>query len=82
MVRTPGLPSRTGAQTTQRRAPSFRFVGEAASELRRVTWPTRQETMRLSVMVICVAVSVGIFLGAIDLGFSRLFDGLLGDWGT
>jgi len=38
--------------------------------------------MRLSIMVISVAVSVGIFLGAIDLGFSRLFDGLLGDWGT
>jgi len=38
--------------------------------------------MRLSIMVISVAVSVGIFLGAIDLVFSRLFDGLMGDWGT
>ena len=78
MVRTPGFPSRSGAQTT-RRSPSFRFVGEAAAELRRVTWPTRQETIRLSVMVISVAVVVGMFLGAIDLVFSRLFDGLLGN---
>ena len=61
-----------------RRSINLRFVTEAAAELRRVTWPTRQETMRLTIMVIVVAASVGIFLGIIDLGFARLFDLLLG----
>jgi len=35
--------------------------------------------MRLSIMVISVSVAVGIFLGAIDLVFARLFDELLGN---
>ena len=34
--------------------------------------------MRLTWMVIAVAVTIGIFLGFIDLGFSRLFDVILG----
>ena len=32
-------------------------------------------------MVISVAVVIGIFLGIVDLGFSRLLDVLLGNWG-
>jgi len=59
---------------TARRAFSFRFIGEAISELRRVTWPSRQETMRLTIMVIIIAAAVGLFLGVIDLFFSRLLD--------
>jgi len=62
-----------------RRSINLRFVTEAAAELRRVTWPTRQETMRLTIMVIAVAGAVGVFLGIIDVVFSRLFDVLLGN---
>jgi len=62
---------------TARRAFSFRFIGEAISELRRVTWPSRQETMRLTIMVIIIAAAVGLFLGVIDLFFSRLLDLLI-----
>ena len=43
-------------------------------ELKRVVWPTREETRRLTIMVIIISIAVGIFLGAIDLGFSRLAD--------
>ena len=35
--------------------------------------------MRLTLMVISVAVVIGIFLGIVDLGFSRLLDVLLGN---
>jgi preprotein translocase subunit SecE len=61
-----------------RKAFSFRLVGEVVSELRRVTWPTREETTRLSIMVIAVALAVGVFLGAVDLGFTRLLSIILG----
>ena len=60
------------------RALSFRYFGETFAELRRVTWPSRDETVRLSIMVIAVALTVGVILGAIDFGFSRLFDVILG----
>ena len=78
MARTPSVPSRFGAGAA-RRAFNFRFVGETISELRRVTWPTRRETMRLTMMVIAVAGAVGAFLGLVDIGFARLFDVILGN---
>lgn len=76
MVRNP----RAGGRSTNqpgRRGFSLRFVGETVAELRRVTWPTRQETVRLTVMVMCVAAVVGLFLGLVDLGFARLMDWVL-----
>ena len=78
MARVPSAPGRMG-QEAARRAFNFRFVGETVSELRRVTWPARRETTRLTIMVIAVAVAVGIFLGVVDLSFSRLFDVILGN---
>jgi preprotein translocase subunit SecE len=51
-----------------------RFFGEVISELRKVNWPTRQETTRLTILVLAIAVSMGIFLGAIDYLFSLLFE--------
>ena len=76
MARNVGARRRVGAQTV-RRAFNVRAIGEVAQELRRVTWPNREETMRLTIMVLAVAGSVGIFLGLVDLGFGRLFSVIL-----
>ncbi len=77
MARNPVAPRRLGAEAA-RRALSFRMFGEVVSELRRVTWPSRQETMRLTLMVIAVSGAVGVFLGLIDIGFARFFGVILG----
>ncbi len=50
----------------------FAFIRDIIDELRKVTWPTRREAVRLTIMVIIVCVVVGIFLGAIDYGFAEL----------
>ncbi|MDP6666649.1 MAG: preprotein translocase subunit SecE [Dehalococcoidia bacterium] len=50
----------------------FRFFSEVFSELRKVTWPTRQEATRLTLMVIALSTAIGILLGLIDMLFSRL----------
>ena len=47
-----------------------RFVRDIISELRKVSWPAREETTRLTVVVIIVAVSIGLMLGAVDLVFN------------
>ena len=78
MARDPSVPRRLGT-VVARRAFSFRIFGEVISELRRVTWPTRHETMRLSLMVLAVAAAVGTFLGLVDLAYARMFDVLLGN---
>ncbi len=77
MARIPVASRKLGSEAA-RRALSFRMFGEVVSELRRVTWPSRQETMRLTLMVIAVSGAVGMFLGGIDIGFARLFGVILG----
>jgi preprotein translocase subunit SecE len=39
------------------------------SELRKVVWPTRQDTVYLTVVVVVVTLILGAVLGAIDIGF-------------
>ncbi len=43
------------------------FGKEATAEIKKVTWPTRAEIIRLTVAVVAISIIVGIFLGAIDL---------------
>ena len=79
MAKNASIPGRSLGNEATRRAFSFRFVGDTISELRRVTWPTRQETIRLTIIVIAVAAAVGLFLGIVDLAFSRIMDVVLGN---
>ncbi len=51
-----------------------KFFRDIFSELRKVTWPTREETTRLTVAVVVVAVSIGLVLGGIDIGFNWVVD--------
>jgi preprotein translocase subunit SecE len=55
-----------------------RFLRETRSELKKVTWPTREQTTRLTGIVIAVSVAVGAAVGAIDFVFSQFFSLLLG----
>ena len=80
MATNPSAPRRLGNRSA-RRAFGLSGITEIVSELRRVTWPSYEETFRLSVMVIAVAAAVGAFLGLVDLGFSGLFDVILGNTG-
>ena len=61
--------SRQAVKTGKSRFSLFKDIYD---ELKKVTWPSRKEGIRLTVMVIIVCLVVGIFLGAIDLGFSEL----------
>jgi len=60
-----------------RRPSRFRFISDTISEMRKVTWLTRRETAYLTGLVLLVAISAGIVLGLIDLGFSELVNTLL-----
>ena len=51
----------------------FHFFVEVIAELRKAHWPTRQEAIRLSGLVLAVIIAVGLLLGVLDLGFTRLF---------
>jgi preprotein translocase subunit SecE len=51
----------------------FSFFTEVIAELRKAHWPTRQEALRLSILVLVVCAIVGGILGVLDLAFTRLF---------
>jgi preprotein translocase subunit SecE len=53
-------------------ASPVKFVREVIAELKRTTWPTRAETIKLTVIVIAISVLVGIFIGLLDTTFLRI----------
>jgi preprotein translocase subunit SecE len=57
-----------------------RYLDESWSELKKVTWPTRQQTLNLTVLVFVVSFVVGVFISVFDLIFAAglAFIGTLG----
>ncbi len=50
------------------------FLQESRQELARVNWPTRQETIHLTLVVIFISLLVSFLLGAFDALFARLLE--------
>ncbi|MFP3899043.1 MAG: preprotein translocase subunit SecE [Dehalococcoidia bacterium] len=67
----------TNAKSAPAKKSRFSFFAEVVAELRKAHWPSRQEALRLSVLVFIVCATVGGILGALDYGFFRLFSDLL-----
>ncbi|MFZ6034543.1 MAG: preprotein translocase subunit SecE [Patescibacteria group bacterium] len=43
------------------------FTGDVMDELKKVTWPTRRDTVRLTTIVIGVSLIIGLYIGIIDI---------------
>jgi len=69
--------SRSQSPLLSLKKPRFQIVKGVFAELKKVSWPSRQEAIRLSLIVIAVCVAVGIVLGLLDLGFTELFSRVL-----
>lgn len=50
------------------------FLRETRDELKKVVWPTRQEIIRLTFVVIMVSLIVGLFLGGLDFVFVKIIE--------
>jgi len=53
------------------------FLQESKQELLRVNWPSRQDTIRLTLVVIAMSLLVAFFLGALDFIFTKLLEAFL-----
>jgi len=53
------------------------FVKEIVGELQKVTWPSREEVLRLTVIVLLISLAVGFALGILDMVFSRFLNVLV-----
>lgn len=48
------------------------YIQESRLEFKRVNWPTRQETIRLTGMVIGMSLLFAVFLGVLDMVFNYI----------
>jgi preprotein translocase subunit SecE len=57
---------------------ALEFLGEARFELRKVVWPTRQASLRMTGVIILVIVLMSLVLAIIDFGYEWLMVKVLG----
>jgi preprotein translocase subunit SecE len=53
------------------------YLKSSRAELMKVTWPSRRDTIRYSVLVIAVSILTAGFFAALDLGLSKGVEALL-----
>jgi len=49
-----------------------KFLKEVQTELKKVVWPTRQQTIRLTGIVMGVSLVVGLYVGALDFALTKI----------
>jgi preprotein translocase subunit SecE len=59
-------------------AKSVQFLREVKIELKKVTWPSRKETLASTGVVIIIVFIISAFLGLVDMGLSSLIRFVLG----
>ena len=50
------------------------FLKEVQLELKKVNWPTKQETLKYTFIVIMVSAAVAAFLGGLDFVFTKILE--------
>lgn len=55
-------------------APAVKFVRETYDELKQVVWPTRNEVVRLTLIVITLSVMIGLYIGGLDWLFTKIME--------
>ncbi len=53
------------------------YISDTIAELKKVTWLSRRDLLYLAGLVLLVVIVVGVILGGIDYGFSRLIELML-----
>jgi len=61
------------AQTKRPPNAIVRYFRETGGEMRKVSWPTRQQAINLTIVVLIVTGATSLVLGALDYVFTDLF---------
>jgi preprotein translocase subunit SecE len=54
------------------------YLKDTRGEIRKTSWPTREQATKLTLIVLAVTLVMAIFLGALDFVFAQLMRALLG----
>ena len=73
--------STTATVTSKEDHVVVKYLKETRAELRKVVWPTREETKNLTIIVVSVTVAMAMFLGSLDYIFQLVTAGVIrGDY--
>ncbi len=53
------------------------FLREAYGELRRVSWPSREQTIQYTTLVVVISIGIALFLGLLDYLFSDIIKNVI-----
>ncbi|OGH07211.1 MAG: preprotein translocase subunit SecE [Candidatus Levybacteria bacterium RBG_13_35_9] len=53
------------------------FLKEVSDELKKVVWPSRDEIIRLTAVVIIVSALVGLYLGGADFILTKIVEAVI-----
>ena len=54
-----------------------RYFKETRAEIRKVSWPTRQEATNLTAIVLAVTIAMAAFLGLVDYAFRLIIEAIV-----
>lgn len=57
---------------------ALQFLTEAKAELKKVTWPTRKQTLASTAVVMVIVAIMAIYLGIIDFALAKIVKWVLG----
>jgi len=53
------------------------FLKDAKTELEKVNWPTKQQTINYTLTVVGISVAVALFLGGLDYIFEQILNNVI-----
>ena len=53
------------------------YLRESKQELEKVTWPSRKDTIRYSIITVVLTTLMALYFGALDFGLNEGFNALL-----
>lgn len=57
--------------------PVLNYFSEVRLELSKVTWPKKDDVIKLTLIVFIISAIVAAYVGALDLGFTKLLGFIL-----
>jgi len=55
----------------------IKYLQEVRHELKLVSWPKREDALKLTAIVVAASILIAAYIGALDLGFTNLVNNLL-----
>jgi len=56
----------------------IQFLTDVRSEFKKITWPTKDQTIKQTGIVVGISLVTALFLGVVDLGLSELVKQVIG----